>query len=254
MSLDDLFKQRETQTSMQFIQFRNIRDDSSSSNRDIDWNYVDQLKAANSSQLPPIDVMHMPNGNYYNLLDGQHRWWSIFYKIIETRQNMPAREDYGEDYQSLSRYIRDCLSCVDDTIHARVWPALTAWEVQLFRFWRNRDHGLGSSIADRKEMARALRQQSPMLTLEQIAGEVRLSASTVSKALNDTGLKTERQSDGLRDTRAFCGLVERLYDDGFILREQRQTREEWLRNDSQLCKAYEGIARQMLKDVEAARK
>lgn len=251
MNLDDLFKQREAQTSMQFLRLRDVRFDSAIPNRAIDWKYVEQLRSAPSqSSFPPLDVMWIANGNHYELLDGQHRWWAIVLNIARARPGVfPALPD-GDDF---NHHMRRCMARTDDTTQARLWPELSAWEVQLFRFWKNRDHGLGASDVDRKEMARAMKAHNPQMTLEQIAREVRCSKSFASKALNETGMKAERTPDGFKDTRTFCNLVERLYSDGFLLREQRRARERWLRDDPNFLKAYEGTARQMLKDIEAAR-
>src|SRR6266508_845207 len=254
MSLDEQFKQRKANASLQFIRLRDVRFDSAIPNRAIDWKYVEQLQSAPAqTSFPALDVMWVPNGNYYELLDGQHRWWSIVFNLINNRPNaFPPPDDDGPD--GFARHLRNCVARMDDTIQARIWPELSAWEVRLIRFWKNRDHGLGSSATDRKEMARAMKQQNPLLTLEQIAREVRCSPSFVSKALNETELREEKTPDGFRDTKKFCDIVERLYGNGFFQRAQVETREEWLRDDTGFCKAYEGIARQMLKEVERARK
>lgn len=250
MTLDERFKPREPGASSGFIKLRDVRINSAIPNRPLDWKYVEQLRAGDVRQLPQMDVMQIPESNYFELLDGQHRWWAIFDFIVSNRHDMPALDGYS-DFQ---QYIRDCLSRIDDTIHARMWPRLESWEIPLFRFWRNRDHGLNESDTNCKEVARQLKRANPLLTLEQIAQDVRRSVSFVSKAINETDFKEEKTSDGFKDTRRFCSVIEKAFNNGFFNREQIAVREKWLRDDPNFCEAYEGIAKQMLKEVSRATK
>jgi hypothetical protein len=49
-------------------------------------------------------------------------------------------------------------------------------------------------------------------------------------------------------------MVESIYSNGFFRLDQICTREEWLKDDPKFRKAYEETVRQMLKEVERARK
>jgi hypothetical protein len=252
MTLDDRFKQIEANAHSGFIKLRDVRINSNITNRPVDWAYVEQLTCGDVRSLPDLSVMFVPSGNYYECLDGQHRYWATFNSIICSRDDMPPLESYNGDYD---RYVKDCLYRIDDNIHARIWPEMSARDVSSIRFWKNRDHGLGASDDDRRVMAKQLKTDNPLMTVAQIAKEIRRSESFVSKALNQTAHTQEKVSDQrYKDADRFCKAIEKAYRGKFFTNEQAIIREEWLKRDPRLRKIFESVAKQMMRDVERAGK
>lgn len=251
MNLDEIFKPRQAQSTLVSIPFDAIRYESEVENRDINWKYVEQLSSGNINLFPPIDV-YLSN-DAYDILDGQHRWWAIFafIAVADVREKDPTFT-ISEFIKIITDIYDDDMRSVIPTIDIKVcmWPKMSAHEVQLFRFWRNRDHGLGSSEDDRKEMAIAIKRQYPDMTLAQIGNEIRRSSTFVSKALNSSVAREKEESqDAFKEARKFGKTIEKLYNNGFFLNDQIEARVDWLKENPDSISAYDEIARQMLEEI-----